>query len=362
MSLRSNATPRAHVRLQFTAISVFCVIILATLTGCQRPMAAATGEGPAITLGKVSHDFGDVGPTTVHKAEFKFTSTGTVPLVIKGVEVCCGTVTRGVKDGQSYAPGRSGTLEVEYHAAAEPGTMERDLYLYTNDPNNEVIPLTIKAEVMQRIGFEPSRLRLFLKRDNAGASDLTLKSLDGRPFAITDFRSTGDAISAKFDPDVEATEFVLKLQVDLEKLEGHPRGQIRLALTHPECSEVFILYDVLPEFTVIPSSLTVFDFEPGKTVRREISLFGNYQDDYEIESVTSTKGHIKLVEQSSVTGRAGDMMTTSEPDRIAKRCTLVVDFTAPEDDDTTVVSDELLIKMTSGETVTVSCRGFYKGS
>lgn len=70
-------------------------------------------------------------------------------------------------------------------------------------------------------------------------------------------------ISADFDPDVKATEFVLKPRVATEKLSTHRRGWVNIDLTHPQCTNSQVLFDVLPEFTVNPQHLMVFNLQAG---------------------------------------------------------------------------------------------------
>ncbi len=207
---------------------------------------------PRIVMESTEHDFGEVGPGTSHQAEFRFTNEGTAPLKILQVRSCCGVVTNGVRAGQEYAPGETGVLKLDYRAGMEAGSLERSLLIRSNDPLHSVVTPKIKARIVLRVQCEPATMKLFREQDNAGASNITLKSLDGRPFAIKAFRATDNTIKVDFDPSVEATEFVLKPIVDMEKIRRNLRGGISIDLTHPECRNVRMLFDVLPEYSVTP--------------------------------------------------------------------------------------------------------------
>lgn len=369
-----RAVHKGKERFSFIWVALLlCAALLMVLSGCQEQArstqavsadggAISTGDGPRITMEKTLHDFGEIGPGTSQKGEFRFTNTGNAPLIITRVATCCGVVTKGVRDGQRYAPGRGGVLELEYQAPSVPGDMKRNLYIYCNDPNQNMVSLTVQAKIMRRIDVAPANLRLFLKRENAGAESITLTSLDGRPFAITDFRATGNTITADFDPTVEATEFVLIPKVNLERIERNLRGQVRIELTHPECKDVTVLYDVLPEFTVAPPQLMLFNLEPGKAVRREIWVLGNYEEDFEIESVSSQKGLVGLVETERVKGAARDWMPGVEEDRVITRYKVVVEIAPPDENIGAVLSDVLEIKIQGGEMIQITCRGFYAGN
>ena len=157
--------------------------------------------------------------------------------------------------------------------------------------------------------YKPEVLKLVLRRENGGCPDITLTSLDHRPFSITGFEATANSITAEFDPSAKATEFVLKPKVDLAKLEQNMRGRISINLTHPECNNIELMYDVLPEYTISVPSIMMFGLKAGQAVAREIWILSNYEDDFEIESVLSQKGIIKLVDKTKVE------QSVSAPDR-----------------------------------------------
>jgi len=311
------------------------------VTRLARPQVV---DAPKITLSKTVHDFGEIGPGTAHSTRFEFKNEGTFPLRITQVQSCCGVVTRGVKAGQEYAPGQSGILEVDYRAGEMPTPIRKDLHIVSNDPLHGVVTLTIKAEVARRIDHTPSRLKLFLRRENAGARDITLTSLDGRAFSIKGFRATAKAISADFDPAAKDTKFVLKPKTDMEKLKRHLRGWIHIDLTHPECKSVRLPFDVLPEFSFDIEQILMFNLKAGQPVKREIWMLSNYQDDFELESVTSQKGTVKLLEKEKVENRYRLKFEITPPELASERA---------------VMSDVIEIKVKDGKTLSIPCRGFY---
>lgn len=362
---------------QVTGLALVCVMVLACQSGCREEASGArapatetpvkvtavvpstgqdgqteavqvspsqTANVPRIVMESVEHDFGEIGPETSHKAQFRFTNKGTAPLKITLVRSCCGVVTKGVQAGQTYAPGESGVLDVDYRAGAQPGSMRRNLYIQSDDPIQSVVTLTIKATIALRVQCEPPNLKLFLRQGNAGAGNITLTSLDGRPFAIKAFRATGNAIQADFDPTAQATEFVLKPIADTEKLERTLRGQISIDLTHPECRNVRVVFDVLPEFTINPESLMLFNLKAEQPVEREVWILSNYQEDFEVESVSSQKNIVTLLDKT----------------KVQNRCQLKLRITPPAaEGERAVLSDVIEVKIKDGQTLSIPCRGFY---
>lgn len=302
---------------------------------------------PTITIEKPLLDLGEIGTDSKRTGEFRFTNTGNAPLKILQVHGCCGVTTRGVEAGQEYAPGQRGVLEFELPAGSVPVSSRTwELRLQTNDPEHSLVSLAIKASIVRRVTVDPLRITLFLKRENADCRDITIRSLDGIPFSITSVKSIGNVISADFDPDVKATEFVLKPRVDMQKLSTHRRGSVSIDLTHPECANLRVLFDVLPEFTVNPQNLMIFNLRPEQPVQREVWILSNYQDDFEIESVSSQNGRITLLEKKKVGNRYQLQVQIKVP---------------PKEGDNTIAADILNVKVQDGETVSIPFRGFYAG-
>jgi len=302
-------------------------------------------KSPKMVLDKVLHDFGEIGPGAAGTAEFTIKNEGTAPLKITQVRVCCGVVARGVEANDQLKPGESAVLELDYRAGMQPSPVTRRIYLRSNDPINGVATLTLKAKIARRVECMPTSLKLFLKQENAGAKDITLRSVDDKPFSIKGFRSTANAVTAQFDPEKQATEFVLKPQANMEKLQRNLRGQISIDLTHPECKNIRVLYDVLAEYTVSPPQIMLFNLKPNDPQKRQLWILSNYKENFEVESVASQKGTVKLLEKK----------------KVDNHCLLTIELTAPPvEGDRAVLSDVVEVKIKDGETLSIQCRGFYQ--
>ena len=327
-----------------------------------QPQTPPVAGAPRIEFKTTAQNFGDIGPETSHTTKFEFKNAGGAPLKIAHVKGCCGSVVRGVRDGQEFAPGESGTIEVEYRTSTYPGSLVRRITVETNDPGQKdgIVDLTIRANVVYRIEHSPNRVNLFPKKANAGCGPITLKSTDGKPFSISGFRATANTLTAAFDPNVKATEFVLQPKADVDKLARNPRGQISINLTHPECSNVLIPYDVLPEFSVTQSQLTLFNVKANEPIQREIWILSNYDEDFDLESISSQRGTMKVLETKKVPGAEKVEGAAGNAERTGARYQVRIEITPPVmEDKRSILSDVLEIKLKGGETLTVQCRGFY---
>lgn len=298
---------------------------------------------PKITFEKVVHDFGEVAPNTNNDGEFKFTNTGEGLLKITKVGKCCGVVTK--LDKTEYAPGESGVLKVKWNSGTQPSSMRRNLSVHTNDKTNPEVALTMKAKVVLKIAWEPKRLRLFLDEENAGCKNITISSIDNKPFSITGFKSTANCISADFDPSVRATKFILEPKIDAEKLKKNNKGRINITLNHPKGNTITIRFDMLPKYTVNPPLIIVFNAQPEKPTIRKISVLNNYGKDFEIESLSSKNNtiDIKLLEQK----------------KIKNGYQLNVEITPPVAEGKIRFMDVFSVNIEGGEKLPISCNGYY---
>ncbi|MBN2181094.1 MAG: DUF1573 domain-containing protein [Sedimentisphaerales bacterium] len=345
----------------FIAFLFVVGVVLLLNSGCQGP-AKVEGEQKSVTaesgklvpveadqnqpkakikFEKVVVDFGKVGPGSKSTDKVKFTNAGEGVLKITKVGQCCGVATKLEKD--AYAPGESGILEIIYTATAQIGKFNRTLVVHSNDKAESGTKLTIKAEIVEKVACKPDKLRLFLDEENAGCAKLEIRSLDNQPFKITRFISTGNCITADFDPEKEAAEFVLELKADVEKLQNNQKGSIEISLTHPEGKIAYVRFDVLPKFSVSPPILVVFNAEPQKPIIRPVLVFNNYEEDFEIESTSSKENLVKVINQN----------------KIDNGYQLDVEITPPERENRLRFTDVFSINIKGGEQKTITCNGYY---
>jgi len=145
---------------------------------------------------------------------------------------CCGAVTKLDKD--ELAPGESGVLKVQYTSSRSASKISKKLYVNSNDKETPRATLNIKAETILKVTWKPRSLRMLLKDENAGCPEITLSSVDNKPFSISSFSATGDSLTAEFDSSIQATKFVLQPRADMEKLQKRATGLIKIGLVFSE--------------------------------------------------------------------------------------------------------------------------------
>lgn len=309
----------------------------------RTPRAAKSLSLSRITFEKVTHNFGDVGPGTDQFCQFRFTNTGSGILKIGQVDKTCGC-TPFLLDKTEYAPGESGTLKVRYYAEPEYGSTTKQLFVHSNDRRNPKVTLAIKARVVAKVKSEPSTLSLSLKHQNAGCPQITLTSLDNQPFSIRSFKSTANCITTHYNPSAKATRFVLQPKVDMAKLEKTLNGRIEIGLTHPECKTLTIDLNALPRFSVAPHPIVVHSAQAKTPVTRKVRIQNNYKDDFELESVSSKNGTVKVLSNT----------------RLKDGYELDLSITPPATVNRTgVFTDVVFVKLKGGRNLEIPCSGFY---
>lgn len=309
--------------------------------GIGQKQPAALKQGPKISFREVVHEFSDLVARTPYTCEFKFTNTGDSTLKITGLKRCCGVVVK--VDRNEFAPGESGVVTASFVSGPDTSTMRRVIYVSSNDKENPEIGLTLRAVIKPKVDWKPKRLSLVLNEANSGCSNITITSLDGQPFSVKSFQSTGESITADVDPSVEATEFVLQPKVDLAKLELYPTGFVSIGLTHPNCDKVNVYFSTLLRFQLKPPSIVVFNAQEQKRVLKSVYLVSNYGEDFEIESISSEKGIAKVLSQEAIT----------------HGYSLDVEMTPPPRDGADQFTDVLTIQLKGGEKLTIECNGRY---
>jgi hypothetical protein len=310
--------------------------VTATRTRVQR-------KTPKIKFEQEVHDFGNVGPGTNNPCEFKFTNVGNGTLKISEITKTCGCTPFSLAKTE-YAPGESGILKVNYVSEPQRGQAIKQLVVHSNDTERPEITLSVKANVKIQVDHEPNALNLVLNKENGGCPELTLTSIDGQPFSITSFKSTSDCITADFDPSQKATKFVLHPKVDMDTLAQTMIGRIEIAVTHPECKTVSIGMNTLPKFQIAPRSLIVRGTASKQPIVKKLRILNNYDEDFELESVWSNRGTIRVLSNSAVRdGYELELQITPPPSKNTKR----------------IFSETFYVKTKDGLQLEVPCNVFY---
>jgi hypothetical protein len=301
-----------------------------------------------ISFASMSYDFGKIRSGTTNVCEFVFKNTGNDQLIISDVQSSCSCTPAYIeKDKKVYAPGESGRIFAGYNDT-QLGQAIKHVYVSSNDPVNPRVEITITADVVAPVDYEPKKLNLSLIGRNADCPKIVVTSSDGKPFAITGFQSTGGSITVNYNPNVKATRFELEPQVDMKKLSNVPEGAFQINISHPDCKAISGTYYTPPRFSASPRNIIINQADPRNSVIKTLNIVSNYEEPFTIQTSTvSDKGIVNILNTQKT--RSGYQLT--------------VQINPPvQDKNMKMFSEIIKINISGTETIEIACNGYYPGA
>ena len=109
--------------------------------------AAEQPDGPEMTFEKLEHDFGKVALNDTAQFEFKFTNTGTRPIIVQRCSVGCGcTVPVCPNQDDQIMPGQSRVIVMKYTRTNYEHRFNQSATIFSS-AHNSPIRITISGEI-----------------------------------------------------------------------------------------------------------------------------------------------------------------------------------------------------------------------
>ncbi len=113
---------------------------------------------PRVLVDLKFHDFGAVEDDSTIAHDFRFTNMGDAPLTIEGGTTTCSRCTIAKVERPVLEPGESCNVRVEYRPTHSQPTFRQHATVRTNDPEQEIVELTIRGIVTRAYDVEPQYL------------------------------------------------------------------------------------------------------------------------------------------------------------------------------------------------------------
>ncbi len=127
---------------------IYLLGIMLLMAGAAKAQDAKTQSGPEIEFEKTVHDYGDVPYNGDGQCEFRFTNTGTEPLLVLKPKSSCGcTVSTWPQD--PILPGKSEVIKVTYRTNRV-GNFDKKVTVTSNAVQNPTVVLRIKGRVLDQ--------------------------------------------------------------------------------------------------------------------------------------------------------------------------------------------------------------------
>ena len=128
---------------------IYLLGILLLMAGVAKAQEDKTMPmGPEIEFEKVVHDYGDVPYNGNGECEFRFTNTGTEPLLIQKPKSSCGCTIPSWPN-EPILPGESDVIKVTYRTNRA-GNINKTVTVTSNAVSNSTVVLRIKGRVLEQ--------------------------------------------------------------------------------------------------------------------------------------------------------------------------------------------------------------------
>ena len=128
---------------------IYLLGIMLLMAGVAKAQEEKTVPmGPEIEFEKVVHDYGDVPYNGNGECEFRFTNTGTEPLLIQKPKSSCGCTIPSWPN-EPILPGESDVIKVTYRTNRA-GNINKTVTVTSNAVKNSTVVLRIKGRVLDQ--------------------------------------------------------------------------------------------------------------------------------------------------------------------------------------------------------------------
>jgi len=131
---------------------------LALLIGCA-PEPPPAVPPPRLAFAATAHDFGRVPQGAPVEHDFAFVNDGGAPLSVSQLRTAC-DCTAELIGAPDVPPGGGGAVRARCDTGAAPGPQRRTVTVYSNDPAQRAVLLTLTGTVALEAAAEPARVWL----------------------------------------------------------------------------------------------------------------------------------------------------------------------------------------------------------
>lgn len=161
-------------------------------------LAAHAGE-PRLEVPSPEFNFGQVYAGEQVEHLFQLSNQGDAALVIDRVRSSCGC-TAALLSESTLAPGASAELKVHFDSTRFSHEVVKTVYLYSNDPQQPVVQLSLRGIVQPEITVVPRELDLDdLRPDVVREEVVTIENHGERSIRFSSVTATAAEVSATLD-------------------------------------------------------------------------------------------------------------------------------------------------------------------
>jgi hypothetical protein len=111
--------------------------------------ASEIANAPLFRAASTNYDLGKMKQATEKDMEFRFSNSGKSDLIVRQIRATCGctAIQQEAIIGKKIKPGESASIKAAFNSGSYKGKVTKVIYVYTNDPKNSEVILTLTADV-----------------------------------------------------------------------------------------------------------------------------------------------------------------------------------------------------------------------
>jgi len=248
------------------------------LLWCSFTLLAGAGlanaAAPRLALGEHAFDFGTVERGSKVEHTFLLPNRGDGVLLIDHVKSSCGC-TVAVVSAHEVPSAADARVTVTVDTARMAGRVTKIVTVYTNDPDNPVLPLTMSGQVAADLLVTPAPLYLGRVRrgDRTRHEVVVVPGRAGASFAVTGVDSPGPLLHAVVEPRPDGPGQRILVELDPHAPLGRFSEELTLRTTSPRESTLTlpVFGSIEGEVVVMPPQVT-FGITHGKAPERDLFI------------------------------------------------------------------------------------------
>jgi hypothetical protein len=252
---------------RLTGLSVFLCFISPLHAADAEPAStsaatsSATKRTPVIQFETTFYDFGKIPALGTVSGAFKFKNAGDGVLKIEPPKPSCGCTDAKVTP-DTLAPGESGEISYKINLDHPTGQVQKTISIYSNDPKNPDIQLTMQLDCTPLYDLSPKTLRLVLPPGkNEVQGSFTVNRTDGQPAGIARLVSSQKSVNAELDSSVKPEASEDRINVTVHRPEN-PASKVvaniqvwSSDITNEPAQTLLTWCDIQGELTVSPAQM-----------------------------------------------------------------------------------------------------------
>jgi hypothetical protein len=263
---------------------------------------SSSEPAPDIQFDETEHDFGIIGQKEEHTHVFKLRNVGKGTLNIETVRSTCGCIAT-LLSSKEVPPQGTAEVKVTFRSGIYEDEIRRTVYVHSDDPDEPIVKLAVKARIWSAVSLEPERLHFGKIEIGETATGKVKVYPKEKGLKITEVESSSEYLSAKLSKLTEEDKkdeeiakdalkkngWILEVTLSREAEIGSLYGSIRLHTNNPRNSIVSVPVQayIIGEITLRPQVFGFGTVKKGATASREITVTKSREKTLEILKVES---------------------------------------------------------------------------